>query len=124
MIYGYFSTDANLPYVHISVVFAGTTVDSAFVIDTGFSGDLKINGDTANELGIIEADGTDFVNANGEVVSAGFVNGYAEMEGRKASIKIIIVNGSQLAGMSLFSAFGYEIVVNCKSRTARLERVG
>jgi predicted aspartyl protease len=76
MINGYFLTDANLPHIHVSMILGGIIVNSAFIIDTGFSGDLKINGDTANELGIFEANGTDFVNANGEVVSAGFVYGF------------------------------------------------
>jgi predicted aspartyl protease len=123
MIHGYFSPDANLPYVHVGVVFGEKIVQGAFILDTGFSGDLKIDYQTAQELGIVEADEIGFVNANGERVLGAFVYGYADMENRRVPIRIIIVNGSQLAGMGLFTVFGYRIMVDGKNRTAHLEWV-
>lgn len=123
MIHGYFSPDANLPYIRLGLVFAGRIVQSDFVIDTGFSGDLKIDRQTARELGVLATYETRFVNANGEIVFVEFVQGYAEMENKRVPIRIVIVNGPQLAGMGLFSASGYDVIVSGKNRTARLERV-
>jgi predicted aspartyl protease len=111
-----------LPHVHVDVIFGGKMMDITFVLDTGFSGDLKIDDSTANDLGIFLANQTDFTNANGEIISAGFVLGYAEMENRRAPIKIIIVSGSRLAGMGLFMVFGYQAVIDGRKRRAYLER--
>ncbi len=89
MIYGNISVDNNLPYVHVGLVVDKTTVHPEFVLDTGFSGDLKIDTETAADLGInVTLSGSRFTNVNG-----------------------------------LFSVFGYRIVVDCKNKTAYLERV-
>lgn len=123
MVNGFFLPGVNLPHVHVDVVFGERRGNLVFVLDTGFSGDLKIDELAANELGIFEADQVDFTNANGEIISVGFVRGYAEMEGRKAPIRILIVNGSRLAGMGLFLVFGYRVIVDGKRKIVQLESV-
>jgi hypothetical protein len=44
------------------------------------------------------------------------------MEGRRIPVRIIVVNGPQLAGMGLFTVFGYRVVVDGKNRVAYLEQ--
>ena len=63
-----------------------------------------------------------FINANGERILVDAAYGFAEMEDRKASIRILIGNGTPLAGSGLFSVFGYRVVVDYKNRTAHLEK--
>ena len=121
MVHGYFPSGVNMPYVYVAVIFGEKTSNVSFVLDTGFSGDLKIDEWTANDLGVVEADQIDFTNANGEIISAGFVLGYAEMENRRVPVRIVIANGSRLAGMGLFTVFGYRIVVDTRKKTAHLE---
>lgn len=123
MVHGYFLHGINLPYVEVSI-FSGKKISrSAFVLDTGFSGDIKIDERMADEFGIIPVDEVDTINANGERVRVGFANGYAEMEDRKILVDILIFGGPPLAGMGLFWLFSYKVVVDPKNRTAHLESV-
>jgi predicted aspartyl protease len=121
MIQGSFLIDENLPAISVAVSFGQTVLYPSFILDTGFSGDLKVDEQTAADLGIV-APGVGYVtNANGERVLAGLAQGYAEMEGKKAPITIIIINGAHLAGIGLFSVFGYKAVVDCRKKEAYLE---
>ena len=122
MISGRVSLENNLPYARVGLVVHGNTIYLEFVLDTGFSGDLKIDGQTAAELGMdIAPSGARFINANGERIFVAVVYGFAEMESRRAPIKILVGNGVPLAGSGLFSVFGYTVVVNYKNKTAYLE---
>lgn len=112
MIYGRFLVDSNLPYIQVG-----------FVLDTGFSGDLKFDEQTAEALGIVATvPGLPFKNANGENVFAKTAYGFAELEGRRAPVKILIVDGMPLAGMGLFGLFGCRISIDCRNEEVRLER--
>jgi predicted aspartyl protease len=121
VIQGSFLPDEKLPTIPVTVVFGQAVLSLDFILDTGFSGDLKISERTANDLGIVAQTATYIVNASGESVPVGVAQGYAEMEGRKAPITINITNGPYLAGIGLFSVFGYKAVVDCKNRSAYLE---
>ena len=123
MIRGSFSLDRDFPEVVLPVFFGQKVLHLPFILDTGFSGDLKIDEKTAVDLGITVTNEGYFINANGESVPAGTVRGYADMEGRKVHVTIIIKNGASLAGGALFSALGYKVVVDYKNREAHLERV-
>ncbi len=124
MIYGKFSRDKNLPYIQVGVSVRDAIVYPKFVLDTGFSGDLKINPSTAKDLGFVGTFEVPSVSAHGQEILVDAVVGYAEMEGRKAPIRILIGDGELLAGIGLFSVFGYRAVVDCKNKEAYLERVG
>lgn len=124
MIYGHFSDETNLPYVHVGVVLESLDVfQLESVLDTGFSGNVKMNTQIAIDLGIVFSHNTEFITANGEVVTTEAAYGFVEMEGRKVHVKIAIADGVSLAGCGLFSVFGYRAVVDYKNRTAYLERV-
>jgi predicted aspartyl protease len=115
--------DSNLPRVHVGVVLGEVVAHPEFVLDTGFSGDLKIDEQTAKELGIVpRVLDLPFKNANGENVFAKAAHYLAEMEGRRAPVRILVINGMPLAGMGLFSVFGYRISIDCKNEEVYLER--
>jgi predicted aspartyl protease len=123
MIWGSFLSDRDLPIVQIPISFGQTTLYLSFILDTGFSGDLKIDERTATELGITAPGVGHFINANGQDILSGTAQGYVELESKKAPVTIIIANGAYLAGGALFTLFGYRVVVDYKNREARLERV-
>jgi predicted aspartyl protease len=121
MISGSFLIDEGLPVIQVPVSFGSTVLYLSCILDTDFSGDLKIDEQTATELGIVSPGVGKFTNANGELVLAGTAQGYAEMEGKKAPVTIIIKKGAHLAGIGLFSVFGYRAVVDCKKKEAYRE---
>ena len=121
MIWGSFRQEEKLPTIPVGLSFKKAIFSSMFILDTGFSGDLKIGEETAASLGIVPKTFGYTINANGKKTSVGLAQGYAEMEGRKAPITIHITNGPHLAGIGLFTVFKYKVVVDCRSRETYLE---
>ena len=123
MVDGFFLTFRNLPAVRVPVAFGQLVSNQDYILDTGFSGDIKVDLQTAKELGIdmgsIVAAHID--NANGQRVPAGLAHGFAEMEGRKKPVGIIIADGPHLVGMGFLSVFGYKAVVDGKNWECHLE---
>lgn len=122
MVHGYFRHDANVAYIEVPIFSGHKILRQAFILDTGFSGDLKIDKHTADEFDIVAFEKIWGVNANGERMLVEFAQRYVEMEGRRMLADILIFDGASLAGIGLFAAFGYKVVVDCQNRTAHLER--
>lgn len=122
MVHGSFLVDRDLPTIQIPIAFRETVIFPTFILDTGFSGYVKFDQQTADELGIVAKGVTYVDNANGQRVLAQLSTGYAELENKKRPIDIIIADGPLLAGMGLFMLFEYKVVIDCKNRTAQLEQ--
>lgn len=124
MVDGFFVTLRNLPAVKVLVSFGESMISGQdFILDSGFSGDVKVDVQTAQELGIpIDALSTTFIyNANGEHIPVGFAHGFAEMEGKKRPVNIIVADGPHLVGMGFLSAFGYRAIIDAKNWECHLE---
>lgn len=124
MIHGYFLKGTYVPYVEISIFSGKNTLNLPVVLDTGFSGYLKIDHDTADELGIISIEFARITMFYGEEISVGFSYCFVELGNTKILTEILIFSGPPLIGIKLLGDFGYKAVVDCKNRTAHLERVG
>ena len=94
MVDGFFLNLRDLPAVKVPVVFGEAVSSPDFILDTGFSGDIKVDPRTANDLGIDldEAAITHISNANGQRVPARLAHGFAELEGKKKPMSIILSN--------------------------------
>lgn len=110
-----------LPALKVVVEFNGAVSDPEFIIDTGFTGDIKIDLKTAGELGIGNLDVTSIENANGQLIPAGFAYGFVEMENRKRSIEIVVADGPHLLGINFLATFGYKAIVDAKNWECHLE---
>lgn len=121
MVYGSFLSDRDLPAVQVKISFGETILSPIFILDTGFANDIKVDQQTADDLGIVTQGISRISNANGQVVFGGISPGYADREGKKRPISILIAPGPHLAGMGLFTLFEYKVVVDCKNKTAHLE---
>jgi predicted aspartyl protease len=80
MVDGFFLNLRDLPAVKAPLVFGETVSSPDFILDTGFSGDIKVDIQTANDLGIDLNDAAiiRFGNANGKLVPARLAHGFAE----------------------------------------------
>lgn len=121
MVNGSFLDFRPLPTVKVLVEFNEAVSYPEFILDTGFSGDLKVDRQTAFELGIEKLDVTHIDNANGQRIPVGFAYGFAELEGKKKSVEIIVADGPHLLGINFLSTFGYKAVVDCKNWLCHLE---
>ena len=121
MLHGYFSSGTNVPRIEVAIFSHEKVLRLACILDTGFSGYLKIDEQAASDLGIVSDMDMYGVNANGEKMSGRVAYAYVELEKRKMLVEILIFNGPALAGIGLFASFGYKVVVDCKNKSVHLE---
>jgi predicted aspartyl protease len=121
MINGSFSDFHSLPTVKTSIECNAAISYLEFTLDTGFSGYIKINQEVADDLRIKKLGLRYMNNANGQRVRAGFAYGFAELEGKKKSVEIIVADGPLLLGINFLAAFGYKAIVDCKNWACHLE---
>ena len=91
MIKGFFlPNNSNVPIFSLIVASERFIVFPYFVLDTGFTGDLKVDPKTAEELGLIPIGVEDVTIANGQTVQSKVAFAYASMEGARNPISVII----------------------------------
>lgn len=113
----------NTPFIQIFVGW-GQTIRAPFaVLDTGFTGYLQITSKMATELGLKTSGVLPVKIANGQVINVPTAFAFANMEGEKKYMEVLIADGIPLAGISFLSRFGYKAEVDCKNRTITLEKV-
>ncbi len=121
MVQGQFRNNAPLIQV---VVAWGQAVQAPFVIlDTGFTGDLQVTPEIAQELGLKVIGVTKTQIANGAIVNVPVALAIAVMEGVNNFIQVLISSSMPLAGISFLSKFNYRAIVDCKYRSVVLEKV-
>jgi len=95
---------------------------SPMVLDTGFTGDLQVTPEIAQQLGLQVYGVTKIRIANGDVVDMPAALAIASMEGISNYVQVMISESMPLAGISFLSKFGYKAIVDCKYKTVVLER--
>ncbi len=112
----------NIPFVRISVGRGDIVKSPNVVLDTGFTGNLQITSKTALELGIRPTSITHIKLANGKIANIPASFAFAELEGEKKYVQILISDGLPLLGIGFLSRFGYKATVDCKHKTIELEK--
>ncbi|KAF0132558.1 MAG: hypothetical protein FD145_1624 [Candidatus Saganbacteria bacterium] len=113
----------NTPVISLLVAWGQSVKNQAFILDTGFTGDLQVTPEISKELSLKEG-GVERVGiADGSKVFMPSALAIASMEGSSNSVNVLISKGSPLAGIGLLSKFGYKAIVDCKHRTVSLEKV-
>ncbi|MEK7562310.1 MAG: hypothetical protein AAB509_01360 [Patescibacteria group bacterium] len=112
----------NTPLIQIFVGW-GQNVEAPFVVlDTGFTGYLQITKKMAEELGLKITGVLPVVIPNGQIINVPTAFAFANMEGEKKYMEVLIADGLPLAGISFLSKFGYKAEVDCKNKTIALEK--
>lgn len=120
MVEGFFIED--VPFVRVIVASEYDAQAAVTIVDTGFSGDLQITPEMASELRLETIGTTKARIANGETVRLPVALALAAMEGETQQVEVTIVDSMPLAGIGLFSKFGYTAIVDCKDRVVTLEK--
>ncbi len=120
MIEGYF--DGNAPMVGIVVGSGSIAHIHSVLLDTGFTGDLQITPQLAKELNLMVSAVENMKVADGRVVAVPTAFAFAELEGMKKYVRVLISEGMSLVGISLLSRFQYKAIVDCKYKTVALQR--
>lgn len=112
----------NTPVISFIVASGQSVKNQAFILDTGFTGDLQVTPEIARELSLKEIGVEPVGIADGSKVFMPSALAIAAMEGASNRVDVLISKGRPLAGIGLLSKFGYKTIVDCKVRTVKLEK--
>jgi len=112
----------NTPFVSVTIAWNDALRNAAFILDTGFTGDLQVTPKIAQELGLEVIAVTPITIADGKTVQMQTALAIAALEGTTNFVTVQISDSLPLAGIGLFTKFSYKAVVDCKYRTVNLER--
>lgn len=121
MIQGLLRKD-NRPAVLLSVGWILGIQDIVAIIDTGFSGEVKLPPDVAIELGLTPTHVQAVLLANEEIAEVPAALAFAVIEGKNEEADVLIVRGMPVVGVGLLNRLGFKLVVDFKARTVFLER--
>jgi clan AA aspartic protease len=112
----------NIPLIVVTVVNKSNILDITFTLDTGFTEDLLITKEIANELEITPESYINIQNANGQTVGIDVSYANSIIENEKKEVQVFISDGLPLLGIGFLTKFGYRAIIDCKKRTVTLEK--
>ncbi len=112
----------NRPLISLSVGWKLKAQEVTALIDTGFTGELKISKKEATELGV-ETTHTELVTLADES-TVGMSAGLAQvsMEDTQKTIEVLISNGMPIIGVGLLKKFGYILNINFPANIVSLKK--
>ena len=110
------------PLISLTIGWKSKTQDVTALIDTGFTGELKISRKEANELGIqvTHTEPVTLADENTVDMSAGLAQ--VSMEGIQKTMEVLISDGMPIIGVGLLKKFGYILNINFPSSVVSLKR--
>ena len=120
MVEGKFFEDT--PLIPITIGWDHGTKSWAAILDTGFSGDLQITPEIAQELGIAKKSIAYATMADGKVAEIPMGIAVVALEDTKRPVRVLISAGTVLAGIGLLTKFGYKAIVDCKHKKVALQK--
>ena len=107
-----FFVQPNTPVIQITLG-SGYGVQRPYVVlDTGFTGDLQVTPQIAQELNLIVTGVTPVRTATGDVANLPTANAIVSMEGITNYVQVLISRGFPLAGISFLVKFRYRALVD------------
>ncbi len=121
MITGGFSE--NIPYIPVDIKWGDAIQSHVVVLDTGFTGDIKVTHEMARDLGLEELGIGSIQTGDGKIVNLPISVAIASMPHAQLFVDVIICESLPLAGIGFLSKFGYKALVDCKNKKVNLEIV-
>jgi len=113
---------ANRPLVPLIVGWNRGIQEIVALIDTGFSGEVKIPSKMVEELGLGITHTEQVLLANGEHAYMRASLAFVAMEGDTKEMNVLISEGPAVIGGGLLKLFGYKLVVDYKNDSVALEK--
>ena len=111
----------NTPIVKTTLVWGGLIQEPFLVLDSGFTGDVQITPDIAEELALKVTTVIPITVANGQTVAFPMATAVAILENSLTNVDVLISSDFNLAGIGLLSKLGYKMEIDCKRRTVQME---
>lgn len=111
---------APLPMVPALITWNNSIQVPFFVLDTGFSGDIAITEEMAEDLGVRFDTTVCMQAATGEARLFPATTVFATMEGKTLYVTAVLVKGKPLLGITFMQKFNYVAIVDCRLKTVSL----
>ena len=122
MIEGQF-IDGDKPVVSAVIAWDQSVQTPYFILDTGFTGDLVVTPEIANDLGLDVSAVIPTRIAGNRVVYLPTATAIAVMEGQRLYITVFISEGWPLLGITFMQKFNYRALIDCRNKKVKLEVV-
>ena len=110
----------NRPLIPVIVGWTLGVQELIALVDTGFTGELKVSPDTATELGLEITHAEPVSLGNDQVVNMSASLALVSMEGTKNVVNVLISQGKPIIGVSLLRKFGYTLTIDFKFNALEL----
>lgn len=92
------------------------------LMDTGFTGDVKVSPEIANDLGLVVTHTETIALGNDQVIEINASFAAVMMEGVLKPVTVLIDRGMPMIGMSFLKKFGYALTIDYKTSICTLQK--
>ena len=120
MLNGYIKDDQ--PIIPILVTWKWRVRPIVALVDTGFTGELKITPETAQALGLVATHvrKVSFGDSRTAILSSALA--FVSMEGIRKSVTVLIGEGHEVIGVRLLRNFGYSLLMDFEADSFILQK--
>ncbi len=112
----------NKPLISLIIGWKLGVQEAVALVDTGFTGELKISPEKALELGLEITHTEPVILGDEKAVNMGASLALVSMEGVANVVNVLVANGSPLIGIGLLRKFGYALNVEVKYNSLTLQK--
>lgn len=102
----------NQPLIPIVVAWKESVQELVALLDTGFTGELKVSPATATELGLKISHAEPVGLADEQVITMPAALAQVAMEGQAETVDVLIGEGQPVVGVGLLKRFEYHLTVD------------
>lgn len=122
MIRGVLRRADNRPVIPLIIGWDLRVQEVVALVDTGFSGEVKIPPKLVDELGLHITHAQAVLLANEGITEMPASLAFVSMEGIKEEVTVLICKGMAVVGVGLLKRFGYKLVIDFKYNSVTLEK--
>ncbi|MBU1015290.1 hypothetical protein KKI17_02535 [Patescibacteria group bacterium] len=123
MIQGGFRGD-GIPVVPLIVGWKSGVQEIIAMLDTGFSGELKVPPEVKKELGLVTTHIQPTLLANNQIEQSEAALAYASLEGATEEVTVLITPGFPAIGSGLLRRLNFALAINFRKNIVTLEKLG
>lgn len=107
----------NCPLVDVRLAWNVRVQDVVAILDTGFTGDIKVPPEKVNELGLIIDHTESIVLGNNQATDVSASSAYVFLDGMRNLVSVLIAPGEVLVGVGLLKKFGFVLNADFKKNS-------
>lgn len=113
----------NQPIIPVTVAWKLNLQEIVALVDTGFTGELKVSKATAKALGLEVFAVRYIALGDGHLVQWETSLAFVSLEGIMKSVSVLIGDGQEIIGVSLLRNFGYSLIMDFEANSFVLQKI-